>query len=175
MLNPCWLAIVRAWQVEETPESRPQSQTFVTRFGQHVIADEAYFAWTRGDLDTRIKALSTRTNLIDRHHLLMSIVREAYKNRKQSHMVQLCALVSELHLSEFSGIAPALRKDGGEQLPRVTTFQFYATLLSEQGRVSRAIEVCEMAIKFGLQDSTKSGFIGRIGRIQRISKQAIAS
>ena len=39
-------------------------------------------------------------------------------------------------------------------LPRVPTFQQYSTLLTEDGNFKRAVEICELAISFGLRDGT---------------------
>jgi hypothetical protein len=75
------------------------------------------------------------------------------------------------HIAEFGKIAPALEKEMGF-LPRVITFQHYATLLTEDGKYDDAIDICNTALKFGLDDGTKSGFQGRI---ERIKKQATKS
>lgn len=143
------------------------STTYVYRMGRHVEADEAFHAWTSGDLDRMVRALDTETNLIDKHFLLMGIVKQAYKERSNPDMAELCASVAEKHLAKFPEIAPALKTDMGGFLPRVTTFQDYATLLSEKGEFQRAIEVCEEALRYGLNDNTKSGFEGRIERIKK--------
>ena len=47
------------------------------------------------------------------------------------------------------------------------TFQHYATLLTERGEFDRAIQVCESAIGFGLDDETRGGYEGRIERIKK--------
>ncbi|MFU8815520.1 MAG: hypothetical protein ACNA7W_09250 [Pseudomonadales bacterium] len=60
---------------------------------------------------------------------------------------------------EFPSVAPGL--------PRVPTFQKYATLLTEDGEYGTAIEVCRRAISFGLEDGTKAGYEGRIARIEK--------
>ncbi|MFP3441697.1 hypothetical protein R0K18_28600, partial [Pantoea sp. SIMBA_133] len=70
-------------------------------------------------------------------------------------------------IQEFPEIKPALAKSLGGILPRVTTFQKYSTLLTEQNSFDRAVEVCEVAISHGLHDGTKGGFEGRIERIKR--------
>ena len=80
----------------------------------------------------------------------------------------MCIEYSEKHLKEFSEtIVSALKEEFGEDLPRVLTFQYYSTLLTELGDFERAINVCKTAISFGLHDGTKSGFQGRIGRIKK--------
>jgi len=77
-----------------------------------------------------------------------------------------------MHLTEFQQIAPVLKAESGGVLPRVPTFQIYASLLTEQGAFDRAVWVCELALYYGLDDGTKSGLGGRIERIRK--KQARA-
>jgi len=130
------------------------------------VDDEARKAWTSGDLPRMRKALSLRTSQIARHFLLMSIVDATYKTRANRSARRECERVARMHLEEFEAIAPALIADIGF-LPRVSTFQNLAVLLTEDGRFGEAIEVCELAMHYGLHDGTKSGFPGRIQRINR--------
>jgi hypothetical protein len=113
-----------------------------------------------------LRALSVPTHPIDRHHLLQQIVKATYKSRRDPAMAQKCREIAELHLTEFPRIAPALKRDIGF-LPRVLTFQHYATLLTEAGEFDRAVEVCETAMEYGLGDRTKGGFPARIARIEQ--------
>lgn len=141
---------------------------YTMRDGELVETDAVFDAWTSGDIGQMRAALAEKTNLVDRHFLLMSLVDQSYKHRKNDpELEKLCAETSEQHIQEFPEIKPALVKSLDGILPRVTTFQKYATLLTEQNNFDRAIEVCEVAISHGLQDGTKSGFQGRIERIRR--------
>ncbi|MCX5734990.1 MAG: hypothetical protein NTW68_11780 [candidate division NC10 bacterium] len=148
-------------------ESRQDPVSYVTRLGKTAPADEAWLAWMSADLDRMLGALNTRTNPIDRHFLLMAIVERTYKQRSDPQMAQTCARVAELHLAEFPQIAPALQKEFDGNLPHVGTFQRYATLLTEHGEFEKAINVCRIALSFGLKDDTLSGFEGRIERIRK--------
>lgn len=136
------------------------------RFGKAVAPDEAFHARFSGDVGRMVAALDVKTNPIDRHFLLLSLVQETYKRRSQLEMAAFCADTAELHLREFPGLVGPLQEDFGI-LPRVPTFQYYATLLTERGDFEKAINVCQAAIKYGLKDGTKSGFDGRIKRIQK--------
>lgn len=147
--------------------SARREKRYIQREGQAVETDKVFDAWTSGDLSEMVNALGVKTNLVDRHFLLMGIVNHTYKHRKDRRMRDLCKQISELHIQEFRRIAPALRKDMGGILPRVTTFQHYVTVLTEDGEYDKAIEVCRNAIAFGLHDGTKSGFPGRIARINK--------
>jgi len=142
-------------------------ESFILRFGKLVPTDEVFNAWTSGDLDRMLRALDLQTNPIDRHYLLLGIVKETYRRRSEPAMASECARVAEMHLAEFQALGQALKSDGDGTLPRVPTFQHYATLLTEQGDFERAVWVCELAKDYGLEDGTKAGFDGRIARIRK--------
>lgn len=145
--------------------------TKTLRQGKCVPVDDVFNAWTSGDLDEMLKAVNTKTNPIDRHFLLQSIVSETYKLRKNKKYRKLCIEHSEKHLKEFGGIAPALKEDIGF-LPRIATFQHYATVLTEDGEFEKAIAICKQAMQYGLHDGTKSGYAGRIERIKKQASKA---
>jgi len=146
---------------------------YTWRFGKMTEADNVFDAWTSSDFNAMLAQLNTDTNMIDRHHLLMSIISHAYKNRDDKEMRTICHQVAQLHIKEFPMIKAALEKDfeglpGLEgRCPHVPTFQQYATILTEEERFSEAIAVCESAIHFGLSDGTKGDFQGRIERIKK--------
>jgi len=144
-----------------------EAKTFTLRQGKSVPVDDAFRAWTSGDLTLMLKAVSTKTNLIDRHFLLQSIVNATYKLRQEDKYRKLCVEYAQKHLGEFPDIAPALKEDMDGTLPRITTFQHYSTILTEDGEYDRAISICEKAIEYGLHDKTQSGFEGRISRIKK--------
>jgi hypothetical protein len=121
-------------------------------------------------LSQMLAALNTPTHPVDRHHLLQSIVELTYKERnKDSQMRQLCEQTARTHLDEFPQLKDALleeNEDGEVFLPRVSTFQHLATLLTEDGRFDEAVKVCELAIEYDLHDNTQGGFEKRIERIR---------
>jgi len=133
--------------------------------------EQAREAWLSGDLRRMINALDSKAKLVDRHFLLMSVVKETYRLRADPGMAQKCLEVAQMHVDEFPRIKTALKREFDGDLPRVPTFQQYATLLMERGQFDRAIEVCESAIAFGLDDGTKSGYEGRIERIKKKAAQ----
>lgn len=67
-------------------------------------------------------------------------------------------------------------RESGEQLKAqvddvfdiyIPAFERLAIIYEKQGNVSEAIEICEMAIGYGLKDSTKGGFEGRLEKLQK--------
>lgn len=147
-----------------------ERSSFTTRQGKTVPTDEVFWARSSGDIGRMLKAAALKTNPVDRHFLLQAIVAEAYKRRQDPTYRDLCAKHAELHLQEFPTLMGPLRNEVGGRLPQVSTFQQYATVLTEAGEFEKAIVVCEQAIKYGVQDGTKSGFKGRIDRIKKKAK-----
>ena len=142
-------------------------EKWVVRGGVSQRADQAFDAWTSGDLQTMIAALDKSTNPVDRHFLLLGICRETYRERKNPEKRALFLKIATLHVQEFASLVGPLRADFGGELPRVPTFQFLATVLTEDGRFEEAVRVCELALEHDLHDGTQSGFEGRISRIKR--------
>lgn len=143
----------------------------IIRDGQSRIADEVFRAWTSNEMSRMLAALNTPTHPVDRHFLLQSIVKEAYKQRADPGMRSIAEEVGWKHVAEFEALAAALRREFGRTvpggLPRVTTFQHLATLMVERNLFSKATEVCEYAMRFGLTDGTKGGFESRIQKIRK--------
>ena len=153
--------------VRQSPKDFNEAGAFVLRMGRSIPADETFNAWTSGDLGRMVNAVDTDTNPIDRHFLLQGIAARSYKDRDNPKMRRLFHRIAEKHLAEFPDLAKALRTEFSGDLPRVTTFQHLATVLTEEGKFKEAIRICEAAMEYGLSDGTKSGYEGRIRRIQK--------
>ncbi len=161
--------------IEPKAMSAQKQVCYTMRDGELVETDAVFDSWTFGDIAQMREALAKKTNLVDRHFLLMSLVDHSNKYRKDDpELEKLCAEISKQHIQEFPEIKPALVKSLDGILPRVTTFQKYATLLTEQNNFDHAVEVCDVAICYGLHDGTKGGFEGRIERIKRKAAKQIA-
>ena len=141
--------------------------SYVLRGGQYVQADEVFHAWTSGDLSRMLAALPLPTNAVDRHFLLANIVVLSYKQRHDPAMRKVCLDVGHQHVSEFPWMTVALRESLGGVMPSVPTFRQLATVLAEDGNVDEAIQVCQTAILYGVEDGTKGGFRGRIARLTK--------
>ena len=133
--------------------------------------NRVFLAWVSRDLSSMLHAMALPSNLVDRHFLLQSIVTETYRLRRDPEMRLLCIETGLTHLSEFSSIRPALRAKMGGIMPRVSSFALLSTALIEIDRVKEAISVCEAAIRFDLDDGTKSGYSGRLQRLIRKSRR----
>ena len=52
-------------------------------------------------------------------------------------------------------------------LPFISSFRRLAIVYEQQGKIEDAIKVCKLAISYGLSDSTKTGYEGRLAKLQR--------
>jgi hypothetical protein len=135
--------------------------------GRSIRADEAFEAWMSNDLSRMLTARTVKTNPIDRHHLLQSIVKETYRRRRDPRMRSLCIETGLLHLSELPAIVAGLRVDMDGDLPRIPLYAWLSTALAEAGRTDEAVHVCEVAAQHDLEDGTKAGYRGRAERIAK--------
>lgn len=143
----------------------------IERLGRFIDADEVFHAWMSADLRRMLAARSIKTNPIDRHFLLQSIVQQCYKARTRPDMRELCIQTGLKHLEEWGAIGLALRKDFGGKLPRVPSFAWLATALGEAERFDEASKVCEEAARYGLDDGTKGGYAARAAKWREKGKK----
>jgi len=54
-----------------------------------------------------------------------------------------------------------------EFLLHVPSFQRLAIIYEQQGKYGEAIDICKLALNYGLHDGTKGGFKGRIDRLKK--------
>jgi len=120
-----------------------------------------------GELDELTAATAEKASAIDRHMLLERIAELSYKRRAESKMKTILLKFGRMHLDEFPDLWPALETEAGEKPNYVATFKLLAMAFEEDGRYDDAIRVCEMALEYDLDDGTKTGFEGRIGRLRK--------
>jgi hypothetical protein len=144
-----------------------ESVTYRGRGSKTVEASEGFKANISNDFNQMLEAVNSKSDLVDRHFLLQTIISESYKKRNEDVFKEYCLKYSDIYLSEVDSLLTALKKEYGD-LPRVTIFQNYSTLLVELKQYDKAIKICEIAISFGLKDGTKGGFESRIEKIKRI-------
>lgn len=88
---------------------------FISRFGQQVEPDAVFDATASGSLDAMRSALPVRTNAVDRHYLLHSLVRALYLLRTESGGYDELVRIGLLHLQEmpvlFEGLLENERRE----------------------------------------------------------------
>jgi len=145
---------------------KEEFKSYHTRYGVSVECDERFNASHSGDFNRMMKQLYKKGDPVDTHFLYLSLIDQAYTRRKEPEMRALFKKLAIEHVANFDAIRGPLIKDVG-LLPRVPTFQYLATVYTEDDEYEKAIEVCEKAIAFGLNDGTKSSYQGRIERIKK--------
>ena len=149
--------------------NKDKVKSYYLRDGALVEADERRKALNSGDLDRMLKQLYKKGDPVDTHFIYLQLIGQAYSRRNEPEMRALFKKLADEHVEKFDSIREQLIKEIGI-LPRVPTFQYMATVYTEDNEYEKAIEVCEKAIAFGLNDGTKGGYQGRIERIKKKAK-----
>jgi len=101
-----------------------------------------------------LAAVNLPARPLDRHFLLQSIVQEAYKLRTDRVMREVCRRIARRHLAEFPQLKRPLKRSVGGFMPRVSTFEHFAMVLTEDGDYEEAVRVAELAVSYGVFDDT---------------------
>jgi len=113
------------------------------------------------DLALMLAVIDEPAKPIDRHFLLMSIVRETYRLRNDPVMRETCRRVAQRHLNDLPQFVRPLKRLVGGFMPRVTTFEHLTMILSEDSQYDEAVRVAEMAVTYGVFDEN---FIDEVKR-----------
>ena len=141
-------------------------KSYRSRDNISIETDERYDASMSGDFNRMLKHLYEKGDPIDTHFLYLNLIRSLYSRRKEPDARTLFKKLAIEHIEKFDIIRGPLLKDMGV-LSQVLTFQYLATVYTEDNEYEKAIAVCEKAFSFGLNDGTKSSYEGRINRIKK--------
>lgn len=120
------------------------------------------------DLNKMVPVMKVENvDLIDRHFLLQNICQIAYKKRNEQEFRELFYQAAQLHQSIFPAIVGAFKSSAGGVPPGLPIFRLHSTVLTEDRKFEEAIAVCNFALQYKVHDGTKSGFEGRIKRIEK--------
>jgi tetratricopeptide (TPR) repeat protein len=119
------------------------------------------------DLEKMIDALEQTDRPAYRHRLLVRIAQSAYTERTDPKIRKLLFLYARMHVKEYPHYGKSVTEDrqaGGASPP---TFKMLAIALEEEGRFDEAIAVSRKALQMNIDDGTKTGFAGRIVRLEK--------
>ncbi|MBR4000515.1 MAG: hypothetical protein IKI93_19480 [Clostridia bacterium] len=105
--------------------------------------------------------------LVDAHFFLQEAAECYYKQR--DIRADALALTIEFCLKDiqlFPKYIKPLKKEIG-CIPRITTFQRLAILYEKNKQYEEAINICRLAIKYDLKDSTKGGYPERLEKLEK--------
>ena len=125
--------------------------------------DRVARAIASGSLSKMIAATRIPASAEERHRLLSIIVTRTYKDRQNEDSRALFLRFAQIHVDEYG----SLRKGGKSLEPAMQTHKLLAIVLEEDGRWEEAVRVSRRAMDLGLEDGTKTGFSGRIKRLEK--------
>lgn len=123
--------------------------------------------------------VQTSGNLIDRHFYYNNAIDYYYGLRHQDkNAIEKCIQYCKEDIEIAPKVLKLMSKDrtfmhyneeGKLEFipPRFPSFQRLAIIYENQEKYEEAIELCKLAIKLNLRDGTKTGFEGRIKRLER--------
>jgi hypothetical protein len=117
-------------------------------------------------LDSLLNKLTHQRQPLERFTIYTELLKEAYRGRKKPASRQLLMEQGKYLFAELENMLPALRAEMGPE-PEVLPIKWIAIALEEDGRYEDAMSICHQALGWKLQDGTKTGFAGRIARLDR--------
>lgn len=125
-------------------------------------------------------------NVVELQFMYNNLIDVYYKFRDESNYLQNCIDTCIKDIQITDKFLNELRKNDLElrdelyldnpnlknlekdfKLPRIPSFQRLAIIYENQGEYDKAIDICEKAIMFNLEDGTKMGFKGRIEKLTK--------
>lgn len=134
--------------------------------GSGIGSDPAPAAPT--EVEVQAAALGETDDPLARHRLYQQIIEQCYRARDDESARLALLHYAKAHIDEFDDISKPLKKQNGGKLPQVATFKHYAAVLTDSGQYDEAIAVCQQALAYGLKDGTKTGYQGRLERIEKL-------
>lgn len=112
--------------------------------------------------------LKKQTDPLERHLLYEKGMDLAYKQRKSDEkMAKLVISLGYAYIKEFAQLKEAAFNGLGKGPKTVIVFKQLAIALEENKEFKKAIVVCEKALSYGLEDGTKTGYEGRVKRLEK--------
>jgi hypothetical protein len=130
-------------------------------------ADPIKEALDSNDLKQLLAVADEVQDPVDRHLVLSKIIDQTYKKRSEAAMRPILLEKGRQYLALFPSLYPTLKAEFGDSVYQIPVFKQMAIALDEDGEYNKAIGICRTAIKYDMEDGTKTGYSGRIERIQK--------
>ena len=109
----------------------------------------------------------SEAELLDAHYFWQEAAECYYKQRDcRTDAINLTIEFCLKDIQMFPKYVKLMQKEFG-CIPRVGTFQRLAILYEKAGQYKEAIEICNLAINYGLTDSTKGGYPARLEKLEK--------
>ena len=119
------------------------------------------------DIEAMESALEETKGPILRNQLLEQISIHYYRLRSDPESRKVFYSFASVHIEEASAVLDALSETEEERPDRYDSFRMLAIAMGEDERYDDAVDICKKAIALGLKNGTKTGFEGRISRLER--------
>lgn len=129
--------------------------------------DPVAAALAAGDLDQLRAVVDLAAAPVEQHLVLSKIIDLAYRERSDGAMRAILLENGRRYLALFPELFSALKAELCQNVHQIAVFKQMAIALDEDGDSDAAIAVCRTAIEYDMDDGTKTGFAGRIARIQK--------
>ena len=120
-----------------------------------------------GDKDTINAILENASSVEEKDELYKIVIGQTYYQRKEGNYADLCEAFGLAYVDFFNESFPKLSQRKGYSLYNLG-FKYLAIVLAERRKYDQAVVVCQKALSYNLTDKTKTGYEGRL---QRINKQ----
>lgn len=109
----------------------------------------------------------------ERHVIYTDCLDIAYKKRGDDHQMRGSAKNWAMdYIKEFPELKTAVFEHFGENSRLVSVFKQLTILFEEDREYEKALDICRKAMDYGLEDGTKTGYEGRMERLNRKLKAA---
>lgn len=104
----------------------------------------------------------------NRHLIYISCLDQVYKKRAEDQKWHdLARDYAQAYVKEFPDLKPAVFENLGEAPKLASAFKQLAILFEEDQEYEKAVDICKNAMAHGLVDGTKTGYEGRMERLNR--------
>jgi hypothetical protein len=120
-----------------------------------------------GDVEKMAAALNDIPDPLSRHHLISAMVIGVYPKRKDAAARNQLYAYGDVYLDEFDGMAPAIKAHAAPEKMDIPVFKCLCIAMEEDQRYDDALVICRRALDWHLDDGTKTGYQGRMLRIEK--------
>ncbi len=130
-------------------------------------ADPVAAALASEDLDRLRGVVDQAATPLEQHLVLSKIIAVAYRQREDPSLRAVLLENGRRYIALFPELFPALKDELGENVHQIPVFKQMAITLGEDGDYDGAVAVCRTALDYDMNDGTRTGFEGRIARLQK--------
>ena len=119
----------------------------------------------RTSISPKKSVVSNDQRIVNRHYQLLDQINAAHREKNYERTEKYC-LEDVRIFPDFAKAYPKVYPND-HVLPRIPSFEILAKIYDKQGKYHELIEICKLALRYKLEDSTKGGFEARIQKAQK--------